>query len=135
MVALIRAAVKAVILNEKDQILVLVQENNGRKIIDLPGGKVEFGENPYDTLRRELKEEVFVDLVSIEKCLGVWYFIKQGKEEQIVCTTFLCKVSGSLDITKNPAQESIIEAKFVSKDEFLKIVDNISLKDLIRKNL
>jgi len=31
---------------------------------EIPGGKVEAGEQPYDALRRELKEEIDLELVS-----------------------------------------------------------------------
>lgn len=49
---------KVVLLSKDGKVLVL-RKNNG--IPDLPGGKVEKGEDLYETLERELAEEVQIE--------------------------------------------------------------------------
>ena len=50
-------AVKAII-QRGEKFLVIKQEFADKTVWDLPGGKVDFGESPYDTLVREVNEEI-----------------------------------------------------------------------------
>ena len=120
----ISAAVKAVI-QYKGKFLILKQNVKGEIIWDLPGGKVEYKEDPYKTLYREVKEETGL-IVSIIKALGIFYFFRASDSDQIVITVFLCAIDGSaeVDITKNPINEHLGEMKiddfkWVTKKEFL----------------
>lgn len=126
-------AVKAIIL-DGDKFLVIKQIVGDLTIWDLPGGKVEHGESPYDTLKREVKEEVNLD-IEIVKPVGIWWFFRIDNNDQVVCTTFVCKPkTNDIDLTKNPAQENINEFKWVTKDEFLREeykTSHESLKKLI----
>ena len=53
---LFRVSLKAVILNEKGQVLVV--KERGRDWWDIPGGGLDHGESIKDALSRELREEV-----------------------------------------------------------------------------
>lgn len=125
-------ALKAII-QQDDKFLVIQQEYAGVKVWDLPGGKVEYGENPYDTLHREVREELGLS-IQIVKPLGLFWFFRQDGA-QVICTTFLCSsTTKTIDITMNPADEYITQYKWVSKKEFLTEdyqVSHPSLKDLI----
>lgn len=113
----VHPAVKAII-QRGERFLVIKQEFADNIVWDLPGGKVDFGESPYETLMREVNEEIHLS-INIVKPLGFfWFFRKDG--DQVVCTTFLCTADDyEIDITKNPANENITEFKWVTKDEFL----------------
>ena len=93
-------AVKAMI--EKDGKFLLIHksetEDINPKTIDIPGGRIEFGENVEDALIREIKEETNLD-IEIIKPTNVWSF--QPKENfQLVGITFLCKqVSGEINLS------------------------------------
>lgn len=52
--------IKALILNEKKEILLLYGEKNGDKFWDLPGGRMQVGEGIEEALRRETEEELGV---------------------------------------------------------------------------
>ncbi|MFH1560977.1 MAG: NUDIX hydrolase [Patescibacteria group bacterium] len=128
-------AVKAVILN-KGKFLIIKQNIN--QSWDLPGGKIEHGETPKETLFREVKEETCLDIEIVE-CLGMWWFFRTVDGNQVVCTTFLCSPkTDNVDISKNPTSEGIEEFKWVTKDEFLGdgyTPVHQSLKDLVSKSL
>lgn len=110
------SAVKAII-QKGDKFLVIKQELTHATVWDLPGGKVDFGESPYDTLAREVKEELRLT-VNILKPIGMFWFFRQDGD-QVVCTAFLCTANGEIDLTKNPSTEKITEFKWVTKAEFL----------------
>lgn len=52
----------------KDDRIVLIKKNGGPydKKLDLPGGSLEFGETPEEALKRELQEEVGIELKKYE---------------------------------------------------------------------
>lgn len=135
----VHAAVKAIIINEENKLLAIKQNIGDFVFWDLPGGKIEYGENPYETLTREVKEETDLD-ISIKKILGVWWFFRtKSDNHQIICTTFLCTINNkdNVNLTKNPTNENIGEFKWLTKEEFANAtypVSDDSLKQLI-KNL
>ena len=110
------SAVKAVI-EHNGKYLILYQQLKGEKILDLPGGKVEYGESPYHTLIREVKEEVALE-IEIIRPLGMWWFFRHSDQAQVVCNTFLCHTDQTeIDLTHNPADEAIVDYAWVTKAE------------------
>lgn len=59
-----RVSVKALIYNEEWKFL-LSKESNGRW--DIPGGWLDHGENPLDWLKREIKEEMWLEIITIKR--------------------------------------------------------------------
>lgn len=49
----------------KDEKIVLIKKARGAftGLLDLPGGGMEHGENPKETVKREIKEEAGVDII------------------------------------------------------------------------
>lgn len=129
----VRAAVKAVIVKDH-KFLIVKQSLKNKEIWDLPGGKIEYGETPYEALHREIKEEVSLE-IEIKKNIGVWWFMRIDGQGQIVCTTFLCSLeNGEVDLSSNPADESISTYQWITKEAFLSdeySVSDKSLKELI----
>ncbi len=78
-------AVKCLLKNEDDKYLILkkTQEENKKdansNLYDIPGGRIEYGENVIDALIREIYEEtgINVTLNNIEKILDATSIIRK----------------------------------------------------------
>ena len=129
------ASVKALIKNQ-DRFLFLKEQLHKGEIWDLPGGKIEYGESPLEALKREVKEELGID-IKIGRPVGTWWFISKNNRHQVICSTYLCQWQDDfkINLTQNPADEDITEYFWLTKSEILKISDMIepSLKELIKK--
>ena len=114
------AAVKAIILNQDGEFLIVRQEMpDGSFIWDLPGGKMEYGESPIEALEREVYEETRISLDGGAP-RGMFSFRHPTHPFQVAVTVFLCEsFSGNPDISRNPAQENISDFRWVTKDAFL----------------
>ena len=80
--------VKALILNGHD-ILILVKHSG---VLDLPGGRIEYGENQKEALDREIIEETGL-IVKIHDPIAHWSFTKSNSL-QISGATHLCQYLG-----------------------------------------
>ncbi len=67
-------AVKAIIRKD-GKFLVLRQRVGNLDFWDLPGGKVDYGESPYETLKREVREEVGLEVRTMNP-VGMWWFFR-----------------------------------------------------------
>ncbi|MAF36058.1 hypothetical protein CL622_02985 [archaeon] len=133
----VSSAVRALIV-DNDTFLVIKKEINGKELWDLPGGRIEYGESIADAVKREVKEEVSLD-VTVDKPLGSWWFFRLDNRDQMTCATYVCIPSHTnVDLNNNPHDENIVDFKWLSKDEFLSdqyTADHESLKQLIKERL
>ena len=94
-------ATKAIIVNN-DKFLAITRHDEDDFMagsVDLPGGKLEFGEEPAHGLVREVKEETGLDIDVIAP-IRTWTFMRD-KNTQVVGMTFLCeKIGGSERLSK-----------------------------------
>ena len=130
------AAMKALIARD-GKFLALELEIGRKKIWDLPGGKVEDGEEPMNTLLREVKEETDLD-VSVVKPLGIYWFNGVSDGALAVCAVFRCEAKPEAKvILPHKSNESIASSRWLSKEDFLsKSFDAPpSLKALVQNSL
>ncbi len=92
-----RIAAKAIILNEKNEILILREarsytEGTNHGKYQLPGGRIDVGESYIDGLRREVREETGLE-VDIERPIFVseWFPTIKGVPHQIIGIFFVCR--------------------------------------------
>ncbi len=64
---------------------------------EIPGGKLEYMEDPISGASREIKEEAGLD-VKIGSPLAVWMYENTGRDTHYVQIDFLCEVIGSYDV-------------------------------------
>ncbi|MDR1694069.1 MAG: NUDIX domain-containing protein [Lactobacillaceae bacterium] len=124
-----RVALKAII-EKKGKILVLkrsAEEEVYTSLWDIPGGKMEFGEQPVEALKREIMEETGLE-VDIKKPFTVWSFMAKP-DLQIVGVTLIAEyVSGEVKLSSEHTDFKWIEAK-----EFSSFEADKSLKKEIEK--
>jgi mutator protein MutT len=88
-------SVKAVVVYERRVVLL----KNERDEWELPGGKLELGENPENCVVREVEEELGIR-VAVSRILDSWqYHIREGRD--IVIVTYACLCTSS-NVTKSP---------------------------------
>lgn len=82
---IIKNAVGAIILNEKNKVLMMSRKTDDFMggIDELPSGNMEQGENIYDAIIREVKEETNLDVVNVKSYIGSFDYISgSGKKSR-----------------------------------------------------
>ena len=80
---IVKNVVGAIILNEKNKVLIMSRKTDDFMggIDELPSGNMEQGENIYDSLIREVKEETNLDIVNLKSYIGSFDYISgSGKK-------------------------------------------------------
>jgi ADP-ribose pyrophosphatase YjhB (NUDIX family) len=109
--------VQSVILfNDKDEILFVIRGVEPRKgFLDFPGGFVDQNENFEETSRREVKEELGIDIGELE-------YLSSHTDDYLF-DNILYKVSGVTYTGRLPAGAELKPADDVSGYEFYKLKD------------
>ncbi|MQL54477.1 NUDIX hydrolase [Acidianus ambivalens] len=119
-------AVGGVIFSGKRVLLVQRSKPPNKGSWAIPGGKVEFGETLKEALKREMKEELNVN-VEPKELLGVIEIIKEGFHYVIL--DFICEIkSGEIK-----AGSDALDAKFFSLEEMSKIPISPTTIEMIRR--
>lgn len=87
-----RLAVKAFILDDSDNLLIVKRDFNDVQkpnIWEIPGGRLELGEDPIKGLLREVKEETNLDIEVLHP-FNVRHFTRSDNQV-ITMIIFLCK--------------------------------------------
>ncbi|HXS14987.1 MAG TPA: NUDIX hydrolase [Candidatus Saccharimonadales bacterium] len=79
-----QACVSGFILNNKGEVLMVKRADNDDflpGLWEMPGGGTDFGEHPIQALKREIKEEVGVDVEVGKVCFVDDYFMEKDDEK------------------------------------------------------
>jgi ADP-ribose pyrophosphatase YjhB (NUDIX family) len=115
-----RAAVAALIFNERGQIL-LFKHTYRKWQWGIPAGSLEYHEQPVDAILREFREETSMQL-QIEKLLTVI----SAKEDHHLTVIYLCKIA---DGKFKPSNE-VCEMKYFDVNDLPKML--LAEKELIK---
>ncbi len=107
-----RISVKALVLNDTRDKFLIVKEENGRW--ELPGGGLEWNSDPREDIKREVLEEMGVEVTWVGKRPSYFFTdLSRLPERPIANIVYEVKIS-SLDFI--PSDECV-EARFVSPKE------------------
>jgi len=90
----IGVGVAAVILNEKNEVLLQLRgpkAKNERGLWKLPGGAIEYGEKAEEALKRELKEELGIEIKIIKQIFCLDDILKEENQHWLV-PFYLCRI-------------------------------------------
>jgi mutator protein MutT len=114
-------SVKAVVIHKNEVVLL----KNERDEWELPGGKLELGEEPQLCVVREVEEELGLK-VAVSRIIDSWqYHIREGRD--VVIITYACSCS-SANITKSPEHK---EARWFA----LENVHSLRMPDGYKKSI
>ncbi|MFP4402126.1 MAG: NUDIX domain-containing protein [Candidatus Nanoarchaeia archaeon] len=114
-------AVKAIIINQNQEILFVQSDASKHYIWDLPGGLIERNEIEKDALKRECYEELKITITIIEK-LFLWKFIRSSDNEEVIVQNYLCSIPQQYSIQLS---DEHINYKWISMRE----IEKYNLKD------
>lgn len=122
-------SIHGVIINNSSEILLHKREDS--PIWAIPGGKIELDESIEQCLRREMKEELGVEVFA-ERLLGIYtdpsYILALGDNVQrVFLIVFLCVItSGELKLTSETMEYHWFTKKDLSSIETFPLVKEIA---------
>jgi len=113
----VAAAVAGVIVDEQGRMVVLVRgKEPGMGLWDLPGGFVDPGETAEDALRREVREEIGLEVTAL-RYLGSWPNVYEymAVRYRTLDMGFACEVKEG--VRAQPRETEIAEVLFLGPDQ------------------
>ncbi len=109
-----RVSVKALVTDEQGRFLLQKEE---RGVWDLPGGGLDHGESPVEALKREVQEEVGLEVLNMEERPS--YFVTaHGKRFDVWFSNIIYKTKLS-DISKFTPSDECREMRYFTPQEVL----------------
>lgn len=126
---------KALIRDKERRVLLLedtsVRRGKPFRFWDLPGGKPEPGEEPWETVMREVYEETALRVIPCQAIGEYRITIARG---EVICPVHLCvPLTHEVDIRANPAHdEHIIGYSWDTIDDAVRKTMSRSLRSFLR---
>lgn len=129
----IGVGVGALILGSDNKFLLSkrgVDAKNEVGLWELPGGEVEFGEELRNAIKREVAEELDIQ-IQPKRIINVFDHIIPEEQQHWVTVTFLCKLSSGKPLIKEIGKSE--ELRWVSTEEALKLPLSAATRSDIEK--
>lgn len=123
---IISFAQKALILNKKRDSILVVKYLVGKYLPDkvngkltLPGGQIEFGEEPDEGIIREVREETGVTIKpGLPFYVWTWKYDKEGYKKQVVAVARLASyLKGSIREPTDEKETKLEKARWIKLKE------------------
>lgn len=111
----------AVILNEQGEVLMSLRgpkAKSERGKWELPGGTVEFGETMAEALKREVEEELGIEIV-VGEFLNLTDQVLVEEEQHWISATYICRIMKGQPTIIEP--EKCQELRWVALEDILKL--------------
>ncbi|WP_182880246.1 NUDIX hydrolase [Microbispora sp. H10949] len=110
-----------VILNKEGEILLLHRNTAKRQQWEIPGGKLDPGEDAVKTAAREVREEMGIE-VEIVRELGTRSFSED--DYTMIYTWFLAQITDGIPVVQEPATHDRCE--YLSLTQLSQMADELS---------
>jgi ADP-ribose pyrophosphatase YjhB (NUDIX family) len=128
----IRIRVAGILLNKRNELLLVNHKKNGKSYWLLPGGGVEYGEDLFTALKREFEEEVSLNVLKMGPPVMMHDTIYPDGSRHILNIYFTIKVKDPDKFILKP-DVVLSGAAYVSIKDFKKILFYPDMKsDIIR---
>lgn len=128
----IGVGVGALIFNDRGEMLLGLRGQKSKNEVgtwEIPGGAIEFGETLAEGLKREIKEEIDIE-IEVGELLHVCDHIIPKENQHWVSPTYICKIiSGTPKIMES---EKCDKLEWFSLDEALKLPLSIATRQDIK---
>ncbi len=114
-----KVAQKAVI-TKGSSILLIRDPREGSEIWELPGGRLNIGEIPQDGLRREIKEELGVD-VEVHEVVHLQQFLQGSEGKNALMIAYRVTLI-------NPDSEFILDEREIAEARFVPLEEALNYK-------
>ena len=126
------SAVAAIIENEEGEILLTIRAKEPQKgLLDLPGGFVDPGETIEEALKREVKEELNLQVTDTDYLISFPNeYVFSGYSVYTLDLAFICRVK---DFDKLEANDDVAGYQFFLRDEIdFKKIGLKSIKNILK---
>ncbi len=122
---------------EGKELLLVRRESRGDEKLhgkwELPGGRIEFGEDPEETAVREVDEETGYEVSNPELFKDVFSYMLEYEEKRVhvLITVYLCHLEGG---EKDLSDHKISDVGWFTRKE-LESIETIPPAEYIAKNI